>query len=585
MPSRRPWSANSDPAALLKLARSKELAPAGAQFADACMAAANAAANDPQRIALLVAQLTDPSAEVRVAARNDLAAAGRTGIVATLEALCSERDPNRRTALANAAAELQPLVVGPLLAMLSTNDMALHAEVSALLVRLGVTQAAPLLPQSPATSEQALLDAIARYSAGTPPFALDEANRAEIWHWNDANQTLTAARYPADDARVIWMARLARALAQLQPENREYQRQAWLLGLEATGLVSSIDVSLSGIDTSMLNDVLADALCDSYAHAAVAAADELARRRDLGVLFTADGHPSPLANALTHADRRVRFAGLRAILTLDPPSPFPGSSRVPEALSWFASGVGEHRAMVAMPTNLMATDVAGMLSAHGLEGEATNHGREAIDRARELADLEMIFVDMAIAMPDVRQVLYELRTSAETGQIPIALLAADGRLPAAQRLADEHERVIAISRPHTAEALGRIVEALNELTVRDAAAANEHATQAVQAMTWLAKLLASDRSFYDLHRTAPVVEAALYRPDAAILAISALGQLGTPESQRLLVDFASERGADRSPNASRRSVSIQRGAVRSAAHNRRNPHAVRALQRQRHSRR
>ena len=166
----------------------------------------------------------------------------------------------------------------------------------------------------------------------------------------------------------------------------------------------------------------------------------------------ADGQQSPLANALTHANRRVRFAALRAILTLDPPSPFPGSSRVPEVLSWFADGVGERRAMVAMPTNLMSTDVAGMLSAHGLEGEATNHGREAIDRARELADLEMIFVDMDIAMPDVRQVLYELRTRPETGQIAIALLAADGRLPAAQRLAGEHERVVAISRPHTAEA-------------------------------------------------------------------------------------------------------------------------------------
>ena len=116
--------------ALLKLARSKELAPAGAQFADACMAAANAAANDPQRIAQLVAQLTDPSAEVRVAARNDLAAVGRTGVVAALEALARERMPTRRRWLLDAAAEMQPLVVGPLLAMLSTNDMARHAEVS-----------------------------------------------------------------------------------------------------------------------------------------------------------------------------------------------------------------------------------------------------------------------------------------------------------------------------------------------------------------------------------------------------------------------------------------------------------------------
>jgi CheY-like chemotaxis protein len=258
-------------------------------------------------------------------------------------------------------------------------------------------------------------------------------------------------------------------------------------------------------------------------------------------LFTVDGQPSPLANALTDADRRVRFAALRAIIALDPPSPFPGSSRVPEAVAWFAGSTGERRAIVAMPTNVMATDVAGMLAAHEFEADAINSGREAIDRARELADLEMIFVDMDIAGPDIRQVLYELRTAPETGEAPIALLAADGRLPAAKRLASEHERVIAIPRPHTTEVLARSVTALEKRAAQDTVAAGQRASQAVQALTWLAKLLASDRTFYDLHHTAPTIEAALYRPDAAKPAIAALSQLGTPESQQLLVDLASER--------------------------------------------
>jgi CheY-like chemotaxis protein len=533
---------------MLKLARSKALAPAAAQFAEACMAAAEAAANDPRRIARLVSQLTDGSADVRATARNDLAATGRTGVVATLEAMAREVAPDRRAALAEAATEMQPLVAGPLLAMLSTSDTALRNDVGSLLTRLGVTQAAPLLPRSLRDWEQSLRDAIARYSAGTPPFAPDEANRVEIWHWNDATHRLTSARYPADDARVIWLARLARALAQLQPENRDYQRQAWLQGLEAAGLIGSPGISLAGVDTSLLNDVLSEALCGNYSHSAVAAVDELGRRRDVGALFVADGQLSPLATALDHADRRVRFAALRAIMALDPSSPFPGSSRVPVALAWFAGGTDERRAVVAMPTNFMATDVAGMLATHGLEGEATNHGREAIDRARGLADVEMIFVDMDIAKPDVRQVLYELRIRPETGQVPIALLAADGRLLAAQRLAAEHERIIAVPRPHTPETLGRIVEALSALAPRNVPAANERATQSVEAMTWLAKLLAGHRSFYDLHRAEPAVEAALYRPDSARLAIAALSRFGTPESQELLVNFASEQAL---PSASR----------------------------------
>jgi hypothetical protein len=46
---------------MLHLSRAKELAPNGATFADACMAAASAAANNPERIAALVKQLSDPS--------------------------------------------------------------------------------------------------------------------------------------------------------------------------------------------------------------------------------------------------------------------------------------------------------------------------------------------------------------------------------------------------------------------------------------------------------------------------------------------------------------------------------------------
>ena len=120
--------------------------------------------------------------------------------------------------------------------------------------------------------------------------------------------------------------------------------------------------------------------------------------------------------------------------------------------------------------------------------------------------------------------------------------------------------------------------------MRDAATAKERAAQAVQAMTWLAKLLASDRSFYNLHRAAPVVEAALYRPDAANLAISALSELGTPESQQLLVNYASETTLPPAARADRRLPrSGQRRQVRRAIDDGCNSRPIRSLQRQCHS--
>ena len=63
-----------------------------------------------------------------------------------------------------------------------------------------------------------------------------------------------------------------------------------------------------------------------------------------------------------------------------------------------------------MPTDA-ATDLAGMLAAHGLEAERPTAAARPSICAREAADLEMIFVDMNILVPDVRQVVYELRIS------------------------------------------------------------------------------------------------------------------------------------------------------------------------------
>jgi hypothetical protein len=62
---------------------------------------------------------------------------------------------------------------------------------------------------------------------------------------------------------------------------------------------------------------------------------------------------------------------------------------------------------------------------------------------------------------------------------------------------------------------------------------------AAQALIWLGQLLGREQSMYDFRRQAPVIEAALYRPELAERSVAALAFVGTPESQRSLVDFAS----------------------------------------------
>ncbi len=309
---------------MLKLSHSKELAPEGAEFADACMAVASAATNNPQRIATLIRQLSDPSPEIRLLAQHDLAATGPKAATATLETFAKEPDRNRRAALAAGIAAMRPLVDGMLLAMLDTHDPVLRADVADLLRQLEVPQAQPLVAATDAAAEREISTAMSSYERGTPIFMPDYENQVEVWKWNDATKQLSSVRIPAAEARIIWMSKLARTLTQLQPQNRDYQRRALVLAWEAESSKQTPrnwpvnPKFIAQADPQFLNDVLTESLKNNHPHAAIAAIHSIAQRRDQGFLMTPDGKPSPLAAALASPNRNVRFAALTAIMALDP---------------------------------------------------------------------------------------------------------------------------------------------------------------------------------------------------------------------------------------------------------------------------
>lgn len=75
---------------------------------------------------------------------------------------------------------------------------------------------------------------------------------------------------------------------------------------------------------------------------------------------------------------------------------------------------------------------------------------------------------------------------------------------------------------------------------REAVLPEVRTTQAAAAMNWLAKIAADNRSFYEVRRAAGAIEAALAHEETAGSSIAALAVLGTPASQRALVDYASD---------------------------------------------
>jgi CheY-like chemotaxis protein len=556
---------------LLELAHTAALAPAASEFADAAMTAAATRARDPQRVAKLIADLSSPSTSVRNAARYDLAAAGEPGVVAALEALARETNPRHRQAIAAAMVTMDPTAVNPLLGMLSTDDPALRRDVIGSLKAMRVTlaQAFVVGATSPASAERLLDDAIGRTKRGMRAFATDQDDAVAVWRWDDAAKKLTATRYPIAEAQIVWSARLALEYVRLRPAERLAQCQALVLGLEADAITSgrpspAIVKLLAAADGDMLNMVLNAAMKHELPRAAVAAAKTLGKRGDAGVLTVVSPNTAPLADALKYPDRRVRFTALSAIMTLDPPAPFPGASLVPETLGYFATGAAQRRAVVAMPVAEHATSLAGRLAGLNVEADPSTRGGAAITLAQQSSDLEMVLVDMDIDGPGIRDVLYSLRAEPATGQIPIGLLATGDRLDAAHRLASQHQRVVAFPRPQSDAALADLVARLGEVGGGDTISPQDRAAMAGQALAWLGELLARDHTFYDLHRQAPVVTAALYMPAMTERAVAALALLGTPESQRSLVDFASHLSvpvAAREQAARAFATSVQRHGI------------------------
>jgi hypothetical protein len=271
-------------------------------------------------------------------------------------------------------------------------------------------------------------------------------------------------------------------------------------------------------------------------------ASEMASRDDLAVLSTGDGQPSALAAALRSPVRSLRFAALKAVMKLAPTQTFPGASYVPKALWYFASGAGQPAAVVAAPVFPKATDYAGQLRALGYDAMPAGSGRTALMAALDPARaprLALVVIDSNISDPTMREVAFQLRSSDRTLLVPIVIASSGERLADAERIAAAHSLVIATPRPHGQEAVAAMVERARELAEHPMADEDVRTQQALQALDWIAKLLAENGPYDELRREASLVNRTLFVPELAPSAVRVLAALGTAESQAALADYAS----------------------------------------------
>ena len=142
---------------------------------------------------------------------------------------------------------------------------------------------------------------------------------------------------------------------------------------------------------SILSEVLKTAIADGKTDLAAITATALGQVIDPAALATT-GRPHVLVDALYAPHQRVQFAAAKALVTLSPTMPFPGSSRVVPTLARFVMNQAFPRAVVIDSNPTRGSQIAGFLISLGYDSELELSGANGFRAAAESTDVELILI-------------------------------------------------------------------------------------------------------------------------------------------------------------------------------------------------
>ena len=563
----------------LRMAGERRMRPEAEQFAKLVQDAAYEAARDPARLQALVRQASDPSPLVRAQAVEGLERAGQAAVVPLLQALADPARQAEHPGIRDAMVSLGQGLVDPLLGALESPDEALQSQVLQVLGRLGTGRAVPFLigpafEPDHAEAAQRAADTLAQivgskpsrteaiayltrrvreYLNGAVAGSVDYQDHTVFWHWDSASQTSVPQTYTAAEASRMMAARLSRDLIRLAPENRDVRRLFLLANLTQARIAAGLDQPLprgagtladraAELGVEALEDALDYAMQNDYPAAALAAAELLGDLGDGTLVRSDSGQPRPLVQALRHSDRRLRLAAADAIMKLDPRSPYPGSSYLPETLSYFIRTLGSRRALVAQPRAEKAQTLVGLLNQIGYSAEAAGTGKETFQLAIKNPDYEFLLISDAVDSLNANETIQMFRKDPLTARLPIGLMARQENQRQAEAIAELDPLLIAFPRPHDVRSMSFQISRMVDLAGSSRVGYDERLDQAVRAVQHLTRLAEGqhERTFYDMFRVRQAIAAALETPGLSGGAARVLGLLGCPESQRALVLLASQ---------------------------------------------
>ena len=581
---------------------SDSLQPEGRVLARKVLTASKALSNSPARIDDLIKTLNNPDISVRSEAFRKLRRLGEPAVAQLLEVF-AQKDraadfPGIRGALKSMGIHAQ----GPLLGAARANDIQVQAEALRALgyyrtsESLDVMMRAYLSPNVPNSLKAIALQSLARAEFGYDPAIIEDRlyrrsrefltgkrpvdgavlSSVTIWYWDNQKKKMISSELDQVTATRVTAARRAADLYEINPA-LERNRELYLLTqLEAAkriaGPSKNTDIELIqktlGITREETEAVLAEALKLELVPAAIACCELLEKIGDESSLSAIAGQPAGLIDAIVFGDRHLQFAAMKAIANIDPQKAFAGNSYMIKLAVFLAQSENRSSGLIGHNREDLAQNYAATLLSLGLFGRAAGSSRDFFDTATSDPDLEVLLVTDTLSNPDYGNLIQQLRTDWRTRRLPIALLYRDadrGRRTSIQLQNDSLFTAIPFSlQPNL---VATHIQRLDDRVKPWKLSNFDRRRHGAFAMQWLAKI-SSDRDRYYFYRLSSREQTQLtkllYLPGFAGSASAVLGSLGTPESQRSLVDFASQNAIpldEREVAAEAFSQSVKKGGA------------------------
>lgn len=268
--------------------------------------------------------------------------------------------------------------------------------------------------------------------------------KASVWSWDESTQKAVYKDLDSDqyyrEGTVIW----ARQCWRIGQNVKEDALKNRILALALTAVSEKIlfDKGLNNpLDTTPLSKEFPNAQTADYERALVLALDEdhpkggilpaifLGKSEKQDLCYGKNNIPSPLVQAATSSDRRLRFTALSAISRLNPDKPYLGSSRIIPSLILFTTSHGNKKVIVAAPKIQDALRFGDFFVQEGYTVVPTTTGGNLVRLAQLDADVEMVAATTLIGTPDMLTVTQILGQDYRTADIPVLLCAHSVSFP------------------------------------------------------------------------------------------------------------------------------------------------------------